>query len=225
MRIAMAVGCIVIMLIPSVAWGQDDFARTYKETSLYWDDGAYDSFDHYLTGYTGDQIAVMFQAPNWANYLTHVYYHVSNDFVDNQVNPEWPTTKAFLASFWRPVDGFTNWPGELANEQAETDSMYAEDEWFEYELPIPLDISDPAEFPGRRFFAGLQWLHDLNPYINYDSSDPLDLFGWTSSDNVWSSFVPGEIMIRAVVSDSLESSVVELKSWSAVKLLYDGTDG
>jgi hypothetical protein len=211
-------------MIPAAALGQDDLARAFRETVLAWDDGAYDAYNHRVVGLAGDMLAVMFRAPHWANTLVRVYYHVANDSIIHPVNPDWPTTKPFLATFWKPDSRPDPRPGDLATEQAETDSMYDEDTWLEYVLPMPLDISDADQFPERQFFVGLEWLHDLNPYLMYDVSAPLDDMGWASDGVTWSRFEDGDIMIRAIVSDSLGASPVEPGSWGDVKSRYLGDE-
>jgi hypothetical protein len=207
-------------MVPSMTLADDGFARAFRETMLAWDDGAYNAYDHRLTGHAGDMLAVMFRAPHWANTVVRVYYHTANDSITHPVNPDWPTTKAFLATFWKPDSSPGPHPAGLAMAQAETDSMYDEDTWIEYVLPMPLDISDPQQFPERQFFVGLEWLHDLNPYLMFDASAPLDEMGWTSDGVTWYRYEDGDIMIRAIVSDSLGASPVQPESWGIIKSQY-----
>jgi hypothetical protein len=220
MSTAIAGLCVLSVLLSSAALAEEPFARTFKETVLYWDDGDYDYVSNVITGEPGDRVAVMFQAPQWANYVTHVQYFVANDNVMHPVNPMWWTTKPFLVTLWAPSADGDPHPGELAMEQTETDSMYAEDSWFEFELSVPLSISDAVEFPNRTFFAGLQWLHHHNPLVTFDQSNPQELMGWVAETDEWLRFQQGDVMIRAVVSDSLESSSVEASTWGRVKSAY-----
>ena len=59
-----------------------------KEEELSHDDGVYDSYDHLITGRPGQKIAVRYQAPTWANYVTKIIYYVANDQQTNPENPE-----------------------------------------------------------------------------------------------------------------------------------------
>ena len=188
------------------------------EEVLCWDDGGMDSYDHVVTGRPGQKMAVRFQAPEWAVWVTEIHVFIANDLVDNPVNPELPTTKPFVAYVWTPSDGDPVLPGPAANAGVNSGELYPEEAWLQVVLPVAVNISDPVQFPDRVFFVGLQWLHELNPYIGEDHSDPLDYSSWRYNWYEWELRVYADTMIRAVVTDAV--SPTANVGWSRVKALF-----
>jgi hypothetical protein len=135
------------------------------------------------------------------------------------VNPELPTTKPFLAYVWAPSVSDPDIPGSVVNAGVNSGELYPEEEWLHVVLPDPVNISDPAQFPDRTFFVGLEWLWTLNPYIGEDHSDPLDYRSWRYNWYEWELRVYADTMIRAVVTDAL-GNPVEAVNWSGVKALF-----
>ncbi len=174
-----------------------------REEELLQDDGDYDSHDHTIQLWPGERVAVRYQAPTWANYITKLIFYNANDQETNEHDPEAPTSKPFTAYVWRATqdtlpsatphnDGYTPFsePGQ-----------YPEDEWVTLTFPNPIDITNNAQFPNKKFFLGIQWMVRENPRIYEDHSAPLALKsfdydrvdGWERRDV--------DTMIRAIVSD------------------------
>ncbi|MBN2564399.1 MAG: hypothetical protein JXB46_01670 [Candidatus Eisenbacteria bacterium] len=178
-----------------------------REEELKNDDGTADSIDDVVTGNPGQKIAVRFQAPTWANYVTKIIYYIANDRRDNPDHPDQPSTLPFTSYIWRVTlpdslpstapanDGFVPYPEPYS---------YPEDAWVTATLRNPVNITNNDQFPDRKFFAGLEWEYRLNPYLYEDAASPTntlnydsyywDYYNWVLRLNV-------DTMIRAVVSD------------------------
>jgi hypothetical protein len=109
-------------------------------------------------------------------------------------------------------------PGPAANDGLFVDQSPG-GTWTVLPLPDPVDITNAAHFPDRVFFAGIQF-EEQTPYgVGVDTDPPV--YGkslvcyWGDCD--W--YGLGDLMIRAVVSDST-GSAVEVLSWGAVKHAY-----
>ena len=105
------------------------------------------------------------------------------------------------------------------NEYLTTEAHYPEDAWLQLVLPEAVYIGDPAQFPDRVFFAGLEFLYRNNPGVGLDSTDPVDLYSRRFNWVEWELVEYGDIMIRAVVTDTW-GSPVEGGSWGVIKSLY-----
>ena len=174
-----------------------------KEEELSHDDGHYEQWDHVVEGRPGQKIAVRFQAPTWANYVTKIIYYIANDQVDNPINPDDPSTMPFEAWIWR-VTVPDSLPGPAGNDgymPFTEPYMYPEDEWVAVTFPNAIDINDNSHYPDKKFFVGLEWHYRMNPYIYEDASEPLAFksFRWNWSE--WELRDERDTMIRAVVSD------------------------
>ncbi|MFH1690176.1 MAG: hypothetical protein ABIE42_08055 [Candidatus Eisenbacteria bacterium] len=175
-----------------------------RELELSHDDGIYNSFDHTVSGTAGDEIAVRFQAPTWANYVTKFIFYSANDQQDNPIDPQLPTTWPFTAWVWHC--NLSDMPGNKGNDgymPFTEPYSYPEDAWVEITFPTAEDISDNAHYPDKKFFVGLEWEHRLSPHIYEDHSDPLDYCSFLKIyfANVWDLRTQADTMIRAVVSD------------------------
>ncbi|MFH1866250.1 MAG: hypothetical protein ABIK85_10235 [Candidatus Eisenbacteria bacterium] len=173
-----------------------------RELELSHDDGSYTSYDDTVTGSPGQKIAVRFQAPTWANYVTKISYYFANDQVDNPIDPQLPSTMPFTAWVWRTTVP-DSLPGPAGNDgyMPFTEPYgYPEDEWVEITFPNAVDISENSHYPDKKFFVGLEWEYRLNPYIYEDDSAPnYRSFRWNWSSWELRSLV--DTMIRVVVSD------------------------
>jgi hypothetical protein len=183
-----------------------------EEAVLCWDDGVWDSFAHRVTGQIGMKVAVRFQAPEWANWVTEIRYYISDDELPTPTDP-------FLAYVWKPSAGPPILPDEPANLGVDSGAGYPKNAWLELTFPEAVYIGDPSEFPDRVFFVGLEWTHRNDPVLWVDYSDPVDDMSWRFNWAVWELWEYGDIMIRAVVSDSWVSPV-ESRTWSRIKGLY-----
>ena len=182
------------------------------EATLSWDDGAMDSEYHTVTGHPGQRMAVMFQAPEWANWVTEIHYYIADDLSPNPTEP-------LLAYVWKPAGESPVLPGEAANIGAVSVGGYPKEAWLELVLPQAVDITDSVQFPDRVFFAGMEWLYRINPYLGEDHSDPIDHMSWRFNWVVWELREDADTMIRAVVTDTW-TSPVETGNWSRIKATF-----
>jgi hypothetical protein len=180
-----------------------------RDTVLAWDDGNYGSIYDGVTGQAGMALAVMFQAPPWANYITEIQFFI---MVDGTADP----TEALWAEVWKPSpDMLPEYP--IVGWQFVAGG-YPKDAWLEVTLTQPVDIADPAEFPDRIFFVGLQWGHMFNPIIGIDLDPPIDCHSYRGWPPGWELLVEGDAMVRAVVAES--TTPVEPASWTMIKSLW-----
>jgi hypothetical protein len=177
-----------------------------REEELKHDDGVVDSFDHSVTGQPGQKLAVRFQAPTWANYVTKVLYYIGNDNVTNPIDPDQPSTWPFTVYVWKVTlpDSMPGQPGNDGHTPWTEPYAYPEDQWIEVELPNPVEITDNDSYPDKRFFVGLEWEYRLNPYIYEDHASPTNVLNYDSYRWDWFNWDlrdEADSMIRAVVSD------------------------
>lgn len=177
-----------------------------RELELSHDDGDYDSYDHIVTGSPGQKIAVRFQAPTWANYVTKIIYYFANDQIDNPIDPQLPSTLPFTAWVWRTTvpDSLPGPPGNDGYMPFTEPYGYPEDEWVEITFPNAVSITDNAHYPDKKFFVGLEWEYRLNPYVYEDHASGTNELDYKSFRWNWSSWEvrnEADTMIRAVVSD------------------------
>ncbi len=175
-----------------------------REEELSHDDGVYNSYIDYVTGSAGDKIAVRFQAPTWANYVTKLLFYSANDQQPNPIDPQLPSTKPFTAWVWRTTSDSLPGPAENDGYMPFTDLYaYPEDAWVEVTFPNAIDITDNAHFPDKKFFVGVEWEYRLSPCIYEDHSLPLGFKSFLKIyvATTWDLRTQADTMIRAVVSD------------------------
>jgi len=188
-------------------------ART--DTVLSWDDGDCGSIYNEVSGQNGMMLAVRFQAPPWADFITEIRYYIRDDHVENPEYPGEPTTQPFAVRVWKPNPDVL--PGEYGNEFQISGSLYPEEAWLELPLANPVDISDNGEYPDRVFFVGLEWGHSWNPVIGIDTDLPIDFSSFRWNWSYWE-ILMSDAMIRAVVSDG--TSPVEVSTWTTIKAMF-----
>lgn len=185
-----------------------------RELELSHDDGVYNSHDHTVTGRPGQKIAVRFQAPTWANYVTKMIFYNANDNRPNPEDPEAPSTDPFTAYVWRTTlpDTLPGPPGNDGYVPFPNYGMYPEDEWITVTFPTAVNIMDNSEYPDKKFFVGLVWAYRNSPVIYEDHSAPIAFKSFFYNWDVWELRTLANTMIRAVVSDvpSLEGKGREL---------------
>ena len=180
-----------------------------RDTTLAWDDGEY-VFGEWIMGVSGMQLAVMFQAPEWSSFVTEIEI-----FAIFEEDPAVP----FLAHVWKPTDDSPPLPGNPAMEPVYVGWGSPGASWIPVVLPEPVNIEDPAAFPERRFFVGMEWLAHMDPHVGMDMREPVYQMGWEWNFYEWEHLTLGDAMVRAVVGDSTATSV-EPRSWGTVKALY-----
>ncbi len=183
-----------------------------REEELKHDDGVYNSHDHAVTGRPGQRIAVGFQAPTWANYVTKMIFYNANDNTVNPEDPEADSTQPFTAWVWRSV---SDMPGATGNDgyvPFPNYGVYPEDEWIIVTFPTAINITDNSHYPDKKFFVGLEWEYRNSPHIYEDHSDPIAYRSFFYNWDTWEIRSEANTMIRAVVSDvpSLEGKGREL---------------
>ena len=180
-------------------------ASERTEAVLSWDDGGPDAFCG------ADRVAVWFQAPEWATSVVAVHVWFGGELSPvctvwiNAASGEWP----YL-------------PGPPGNDGLLVDQSPG-GTWTEFALPDPVDITNAGHFPNRVFFAGVEFETQPPAYaLGVDTDPPVDgksfVCYWGDCD--W--YGLGDLMIRAVVSDST-GSAVEVLSWGSLKHVYGGS--
>lgn len=180
----------------SVYW-----AAAGKETVLTWDDGEPNFMQDYVTGENGWKLAVAFQAPPWANYVTGAEFFIMNDNQTNPEDPQAPSTEPFRIFVWPPAqDGLPGPPANAGYVPCAAYGCYPEDQIVGWSLPNAVDITNHQHFPNRTFFIGMEWLARSNPRIGLDRDPPDDsaslLWDWES----WRR-LPLDAIVHARVSD------------------------
>ena len=187
------------------AWSSVGSAEGRIEQELLWDDGEPDGV--MIWSYYG--IAVRFQGPPWARYVTHLRVYVGNDGV--------PGAAPFDIMLHR-ADG--PWPYQLGDVafQFGTGDAYEEDAWVDLELAPPVDLSDDAAFPDRVFFVRVSWTGSRGPAVGLDMDPPHDLATLSYEDEGWEPLEDTDGMVRAVVADTL--TAVGASTWGGIKVRY-----
>lgn len=175
-----------------------------REEELFHDDGSFDSHDHTVQLRFGDMLAVGYQAPTWAHYVTKMIIYNANDQETHPTNPTAPTSKPFTAWVWHT--GTDDKPGDAGNDGYAPFSepgQYPEDEWVTITFPNAIDIRNNANYPDKRFFVGLEWEARENPRIYEDHTPPITytIFVYDPGLESWDLHDPVNTMIHAVVSD------------------------
>lgn len=172
-----------------------------KETAIAYDDGDYGSYDNQITGQSGMMLAVKFQAPVWANYITGIQFHTMNDQQTNPQDPQAPTTMPFLIWIWRFNQD--ELPGIAANDGMSSGDPYSypEDTWVEWSLPNPINITNNSYFPDKQFFAGMEWQYRSNPIFGLDTDLPIDYRSYRWNWSSWELQTLADAMVRVIVSD------------------------
>jgi hypothetical protein len=179
-----------------------------QEQELSHDDGHYDhASDTFAANFAGQRIAVRYQAPVWASYVTKVIFYNANDQQNHPTNPELPSTRPWYTYVWR-VTLPDSLPGTAANDgqmdfNPDDWGVYPEDAWVTITLDEAIDITDPAHFPDKKFYVGAQWYRRMYPVFYFDAAsatNPLDYKTFFHNNYSWDPY-SADIMIHAVVSD------------------------
>jgi hypothetical protein len=195
--------------------------RDRDERVLAWDDGGPLHAMAFIP-VEGRQVAVMFQAPEGFTWLRRIRCYILNDNAVNPDDPTLPTTGPFIATVWRPSEeGGYVVPASPPHYEFDSGELYPEDMWDDFVPPEPVDLSDPAAFPGRVFFIGMQWLSIYDPVLSFDW-DPLAVGNtwYRFPTTEWTQSTESTAMIRAVVSDE-SGTPVEIGSWGRIKAEYE----
>ena len=194
-------------------------AASGMEATLSWDDGG-DSGDP-VSGDVGWATAVSFQAPEWANAVVGARCYMG--YCSLVWPPEWPHQDSVLpfdVCVWRPSISSPGSPGDMVYAWAScTEWECLEASWVDIRFDEPLSLVDGEQFPDRRFFLGVTWLHRFCPQLTLDVSEPIWEYSWVNDLTGWSGLTGGDLRIQAVVSDTASVPVGEA-SWGGVKALY-----
>ncbi|MFH1502486.1 MAG: hypothetical protein ABIG03_05525 [Candidatus Eisenbacteria bacterium] len=185
---------------------QLNWAAAGKETILAWDDSEYGYVGNRVTGQAGMSIAVLFQAPPWANFVTGMELYLMTDGVVNPIDPQAPTTAPFLAYIWEPSGDLR--PAAHANDGYTPFDWYAapEDAMVDFYFPNAINITNNNDFPDKQFFAGIEFQFRNNPIIGIDTDEPIDSrsFRWNWTE--WEMSTTADYIIHAIVSDLQHSA-------------------
>jgi hypothetical protein len=177
------------------------WAASGKETLLSWDDGVPGMIQDYVTGQAGYQLAVFFQAPPWANYITGAEFYIMNDNQTNPNDPQAASTEPFRIFVWSP--GQDGLPGAKANDgfmPCSAYGCYPEAQIVGWDLPDAIDITNHEHFPDRTFYLGMEWLSRSNPRLGVDHTPPIDLRSYLWDWENWQ-LLPTDVIVHARVSD------------------------
>jgi len=177
------------------------WAAAGKETVLTWDDGHPNFIQNNTTGQNGMQLAVYFQAPAWANYITGAEFYIMNDNQTNPNDPEAASTRPFRIFVWRPTQDER--PGIKANDgytPCGDLGCYPEAQLVGWDFPNAIDITNHQQFPNKTFFLGMEWLHRNNPYIGLDPDEPIDSRSFRWNWTTWE-MMTLDAIVHARVSD------------------------
>jgi hypothetical protein len=183
-----------------------------REEVLSGDDGESDGAGIRLQD--GFCLAVGFEAPEWACSLEGLQCYLA------AVDPS-PTEQGyFFARAWCGGGEPSSPPGQSAYLDVHPVWYDAADagSWFEVRFSSPPDLTDGVQFPGGRFFVGVEGFTSPRPWFGVDEDAPGELrtflWNWAS----WESVTPGDGMVRAIVSDVPTS--VQADSWGRLKALF-----
>jgi hypothetical protein len=210
---AIAAVLFAVLLVVAV----DGMGAPRSEIELSWDDG---SAEGEITSHVGRMLAVGFYAPEGALSLSAMLIYVMDDGLQNPIDPELPTTEPFIVWVW--TVGSSGEPGPQANDGYVPFSeayQYPEEAWVDVVFAEPIDLSNEEQFPGGKFYVGLEWECRENPVVGLDLDAPFSgetrFWDWTS----WALVDTADAMIRAVVRDS-SAVPVEARSWGRIKSEY-----
>ena len=178
------------------------WAAAGKETILSWDDSEPGSIGNYVSGQPGMAVAVMFQAPTWANFVNGLEIYIANDFSDCPDDPTNPSSvRPFTVWVWKCTADER--PGARANEgyvPFGAPCECPENQLVEIRLPNAVAITSNQSFPDKKFFVGIEWQYRYNPNVGCDHNPPIDSrsFRWNWSTWEMQTF---DIIIHAIVSD------------------------
>ena len=209
---------VAVALCLGLPWSSA-LAGSRDEIVMQWDDG---EAEGYIARAAGTRVAAGFQAPSSTSRLTGVQIYICDDGVTNPYDPLAPTTEPFELRFFRMAEPGVVEPGDLVGPAYipfPASWMYPEEYLLDIELPSPRDVGDPSLFPEGWFFVAVKWLHNANPRVGVDLDPPDHSFYWHGAWPTWEPLAGGDVVIRAVVSDSSGSAVIEA-GWSAVKWEY-----
>ncbi len=200
-------GRMLVLGISLVLAACPALASARTEEVLSWDDGEPDAYCG-----TPDvaKASVWFQAPEWATSVAAVHVWFGGEWAPictvwlYRASGEWPYEPGPPAS-----DGFVLGVASGGN-------------WTVIPFPAPVDITDAGLFPDRVFFVGIEFETQSAEALGVDTDEPVDLKSMVFNWSVWELYEAGDIMIRAVVSDST-GSAVDVLSWGVLKHTYEGS--
>ena len=205
------------ILLVSLALGAMVAIAGGGETELSWDDGSGGYSEDVIHGAYDRMAAVLFIAPPEAVAVTRFRAYIEHDAC---TVPGFPPPRDFAIGVWKPNLGTPPMPYESAGGAAHSGEDYLEEAWADLVLPEPIRIDSEEHFPSGWFFAVLEW-YTCEPALGVDTnsaSSGMSRFRAGAGTMTWDAY-PANLMIRAVVVDSLDTPV-EIQSWGAVKVEY-----
>jgi hypothetical protein len=202
---------LIIACLPPQGSSQE-LRPTRRETILQWDDGVMDDPSDYFLGMWNDDVAVMYELPEWATCIEAVQAYVRCKYPI-------PTTGEFFVRVYAPDGPGGHVPGRHVGGSSEHSLSDTTWSWVTVTLPDPVGIGH-SHFYGEQFaFVGFTWGTDSNLCLGKDVTPPsAGMSRYRSWANIWHDV--DDAMVRAVVSDAYVCPV-ETTSWSRVKALFE----
>jgi hypothetical protein len=184
-----------------------------REEVLAWDDGEADG-DGIVVD-VGQELLVGFAVPEWACALVGVQFYVA-------WLPAPSFSSGFLPTVWRCDGGTSSPPSWPVFTNAVGVMCDASDvgSWVEARLSSPVDVGNGTQFPGGRFYLGLESQGAGHARLGVDTDEPHVLRTFHYNYEAWVQVTTGDALIRAIVSDV--PTAVERGSWGRVKALFRG---
>jgi len=208
---------LAVLLVTAPAFGQSTLnSQARRDTLFAWDDG---EVDDSVYGRAGTAVGVMFIAHPPTTYVTEIHVYTEYDCCMYPDQPYIPL-REFLVRVWTPSLGYPPVPWRPVGRGAYSGEEYPEQAWVSLVLPQPVRIDSDLYYPDRVFFAVVEWEHTCSPFIGIDDDGPQPGMSRRrlGPSMAWDDY-PGNLMIRAVGTDSL-GTPVDLVSWGTVKTRY-----
>ena len=191
------------------------------ESVLLWDEGVGwgppAAPDHYLTGQVGMMEAVHFEASVSSHFLVAIMLFTGEHPSGELVGSTGAATDSFRVHVWSPNGDSMPKPGADAIPSFHVPGGYPALEWIRVDLPEPLCLDDVGLFPEGDFFVGIEWAVHNSPPIGLDFVGSVDYRTWRLPWYLpWEMLMSADLMLRAVVSDSLDT-IVQPASWGTIK--------
>ena len=197
----------------SGAASQFQFAR--RETVLKWDDGVMDAPEDCHLGTFHDEVAVMFDLPEWATCITAVQAYLRCEYVV-------PAGCDLDLRVWAPGELGGDLPGQIVGGYSNHVIHDTTWSWVTLPLPFPIGIGDSHFHGERRAFVGFRWGTDSQMCLGLDMTPPCAdatrLCNWHWG-TPWGRVQDADAMVRAVVSDEYVNPV-EPSTWTRVKAQF-----
>ena len=214
-RVALLITVVAMLAFTCCLSVASQFEHARRETVLQWDDGVMDHPEDHHLGWWQDEMAVMFDLPEWATCVTGVQAYLRCEF-------DFPAGCDFGVGVLAPDVPGGDMPG--ANVGGFTGHVVHDTVWSWVAIPLssPVGIGDSHFHGERRAFVSLEWGTDSQMSLGFDVTPPIDdatryrNYSWGTP---WHVIQDRDAMLRAVVSDEYVVPA-EPGTWTRVKALF-----